>query len=90
MYDVTPVQVADVLKTRGEDGSSLLTAAAEGGNETVFVEAVVFMGGEVSGRGYVRALLRFPRHIEGILYVLVAASTAVAKAITARAAAAVP
>lgn len=81
MYDVIPVQMADVLKTRGEDGSSLLTAAAEGGNDTVFVEVLILMGGQVSRRGYMRALRRHPRRRDDILFVLVAASTAVAEAI---------
>lgn len=43
-----------MLKARGDDGCSLLTAAAEGGNETVFVDACVLMGGKVSCLGLLK------------------------------------
>lgn len=52
MYDVNPVQTANVLKARVEGGCSLLTAAAEGGNEAVFADAILLMGGKVSRRGF--------------------------------------
>lgn len=61
-----PVQIADVVKARGEDGRSLLTAAAEGGNEAVFVEVIILMGGKVSGTGYMRVKRCNPSHSEDI------------------------
>lgn len=49
-------QVAEVLKARGADGCSLLTAAAEGGNEAIFADVPVLMGGKVRGRGLVAVI----------------------------------
>lgn len=54
--NVTPLQVAEVVGAWGEDGCSLLTAAAEGGNEAVFMEVVGLMIGRVSRRGFSRVI----------------------------------
>ena len=45
------MQIIVILEARGGDGSSLLTAAAEGGNKAIFSDASDLMGGKVSGRG---------------------------------------
>ena len=45
------VQVAELIEARGEDGCSLLTAAAEGGNEALFEEVVDLIEGKVSDAG---------------------------------------
>lgn len=42
------MQIAEVLEAKGSDGSSLLTAAAEGGNEAVLGEVSSILGGMVS------------------------------------------
>eukprot|EP00904_Undaria_pinnatifida_P012811 jgi/Undpi1/8660/HiC_scaffold_25.g11125.m1 len=42
---LTNQQLADVLEARGRHGRSLLTAAAEGGSETVFGEVSTLLGG---------------------------------------------
>lgn len=57
MCDLTSAQIADVLNARGEDGCSLLTAAAEGGNEAVFVDIPILMGGKVSSDDILSAIL---------------------------------
>lgn len=69
-------QITDVLKARGGDGCSLLTAAAEGGNEAVFVDACVLLGGKVSCYGFHADDRRDLRCSEDLLVSLVAEAAA--------------
>lgn len=56
-----PAQVAKVIEARGKDGRSLLTAAAEGGNDAVFSEVLDLMRGKVNRRGFMTAIGPDPR-----------------------------
>lgn len=59
IFSIRPTheQVAEVLEARGADGCSLLTASAEGGNEAIFLDAPVLMGGKVSRREFVSVVV---------------------------------
>ena len=53
-----------------------MTAAAEGGNEAVFVDVPNLMGGKVSGRGIVSAILAIHGAAKTTIVARVAATSA--------------